>query len=95
MIALGGLIGLMGLICITLRRTFLGVLIGVELLMLGASLTFVLAGVLSGRAVDGNLFGLFITLSGVSQLVTGFVLCVRLFYLKRRPLMTELKNLRH
>ncbi len=93
--ALGGL----GLACMILRPTLLGILVGAQLLILGSTCALVLAGVTSpggGPApAHGHLFGLFVTLGGVAQLVTGFALAVRLFYLKKNARMEELRSLRH
>jgi NADH:ubiquinone oxidoreductase subunit K len=89
--ALGGL----GLVCALYRKTLLGVLIGVQLMFLGATMIFVLAGFSSGALVNGHAFGLFITLGGVGQLVVGYALAVRLFYLKKRAGMDELRSLKH
>lgn len=95
MIMVAAALGGMGLVCMLYRRTLLGVLIGVQLLVVGATMVFVLAGVSSGVPVQGHLFGLFITLGGVAQLVTGYALSVRLFYLRRRAGMDELRSLKH
>ncbi len=89
--ALGG----MGLFCMLFRKTLLGFLIGLQLMVLGATTVFVLAGALSGMANRGHIFGLFIVLGGVAQLVAGYALAVRLFCLKKRVEMDELRSLKH
>lgn len=55
---------------------------------------FVQAGFSSGSHVNSHVFGIFISLSGLGQLVAGFALAVRLFYLKKRTGMEELRSLK-
>jgi NADH:ubiquinone oxidoreductase subunit K len=57
-------------------------------------MVFVLAGISSGARTQGHLFGLFIALSGVAQLAGGYALAVRLFYLKNRTKMDQLRSLK-
>lgn len=94
MLAIAGMMGCLGLVCIIWRKTLLGVLIGGQILILGATLMFVLAGISSGARIEGHLFGLFIALGGVAQLVAGYALAVRLFYLKNKNEMEHLRSLR-
>lgn len=89
-----GMVGGMGLACILSRRTLLGVLIGIQLLLLGATMAFVLAGISSGARIQGHIVGLFIVFGGVAQLVAGYSLAVRLFYLRGRIQMNELRSLK-
>ncbi len=91
---LPGLIGGIGLACIIFRKTLLGVLIGAQLLFLGAVAAVIFAGFISGRQVSGQVSGVLIFLSGIVQLVLGFALAIRMFYLRRRISMSELRTLR-
>ena len=95
MIMIAALLGALGLVCLLYRRTLLGILIGMQLLVLGATLIFVSAGVSSHTQVQGHILGIFITLSGIGQLVVGYALAVRLFYLKKRAGMEEVRSLMH
>lgn len=98
MMIVGALLGALGLICILLRRTLLGVLIGIQLLVIGATTFFVLASITSESASvasQGHVFSVFIALGGVAQLVVGYALAVRLFYLKKRTGMDELRSLKN
>lgn len=89
--ALGGL----GLVCILLRKTLLGVLVGVQLLTIGATMVLLLSGAASGEWIEGHALGLFVSLSGVAQLAAGFALAVRLFYLRKRAGMDQIRLLKH
>lgn len=94
MMLVAGLIGALGLVCMISRRTILGLLIGVHLLVLGSTMIFVLAGMSAGLRVQGYIFGLFITLGGVAQLVVGYSLSIRLFFLKKKISIDELQALK-
>lgn len=94
MMWVAGIIGGLGLVCMISRRTLLGLLIGVQILMLGSTMMFVLAGISSGLRVQGYVFGLFITLAGVVQLVVGYSLAIHLFFLKKRISMEEIQALK-
>lgn len=89
-----GLMGGLGISCMVFRKTLLGLLIGVQLLVLGSTMMFVLAGISSGSPDKGHIFGLFITLGGLAQLVVGFTLAIRLFFLKKSISMDELRTLK-
>jgi NADH:ubiquinone oxidoreductase subunit K len=89
-----GLIGGLGLICILSKRTILGLLIGMQLLVLGSSLMFVMGGLQSDQPIQGHVFGLFITLGSMAQLGVGFSLALRLFYLRKRISLDELRTLK-
>lgn len=93
MILFSAVLGGMGMFCALYRRTLLGVLIGLQLMVLGATSIFVVSGFTAGAHVNGHVFGLFILLGGVGQLVAGFALSVRLFYERKRAGMDDLRNL--
>lgn len=76
-------LGLLGLLCLMLKRSLLGMLMGVQFLVLGVTLAFVIAGSSSGKASEGSLFAFFILLGGIVQLVAGYAFAIRMFYLKR------------
>ena len=84
-----------GVTCILYRKTLLGLMIGLQLLILGATLGFVLAGVSAKSAVEGHIFGIFILAGSVGLLSVGLALSVRLFFLKGNTSMDELRSLRN
>lgn len=94
MMLVAGAVGGFGLVCMISRRTLLGVMVGLQLLIVGATMMFVLAGLTSGARVEGHLFGMFIALGGVAQLAGGYALAIRLFYLKGKIRMDDLRELK-
>ena len=91
---IAGLVGGMGLVCMITRQSLLGMIIGIQLLILGSTMMFVFAGISAGGRVEGHVAGLLITLGGLAQLVGGYSLSVRMFYLKNRVDMDELRSLK-
>lgn len=94
MMLVAALIGGLGLVSMISRKTMMGLLIGVHLLVLGSTMMFVLAGLAAGMRVDGYIFGLFITLAGVAELVVGYALAIRLFFLKKKISIDDLQELK-
>ena len=94
MILVPVVIGLLGLVCLLAKKSMLGIVIGINLMIMGATSAFVVAGVISGRATDGQVFAVFVALSGVAQLVVGYSLAVRLFYLRRGTTLKGLRTLK-
>ncbi len=92
--AFSGLLGALGIVCIASRRSLLGVMIGVQVLLLGATLMMVVSGILSGEGVHGHVYGFLVLIGGVAQLVGGYALSVRLYYLKNKNTLDQLKALR-
>ena len=94
MMGIAGIIGGLGLVCMISRKSLLGLLIGLQILVLGSTMICVLAGISADLRAEGYIFGLFITLGGVVQLVVGYALAIRLFFLKKRISMEELQALK-
>lgn len=96
MIAIAICLSGIGLACILYKRTLLGVLIGAQILVTSAAMVFVIAGsAQASTASTGQALGLLVTLGGVAFTVAGYALSVRLFYLKKRVDMDELRSLKH
>lgn len=90
MIEIAIAIGAVGLLAMLIKRTVLGMLVGIQLLLLGSTFFFILMGVVTD-STQGFLFGFFVVLSGVIQVVAGYALALKLFSLKGS---TKLENLR-
>jgi NADH:ubiquinone oxidoreductase subunit K len=101
LMTVAGMIGALGLVCVVSRRSLFGVLIGLQLLILGATMMFVVAGILASPSPEGiarasgHVGGILIAVGGIAQLVAGFALAIRLFYLKNRIEMNDLKSLKN
>ena len=93
MILIAAIVGALGFLCLIWRQTLLGVLIGLQLLSLGGGMFLVLSGVIAGARADGQVAGLLITVSSLGQLVAGLAVATRLFYLKGRSEMKDLRSL--
>lgn len=94
MMVLSGLIGALGLVCMVSRKTLLGLLIGVQLLIMGSTMMFVCAGISAGLETQGHIFGLFITLGGVAQIVVGYALAIRLFFIRKQTSIDDIRILK-
>lgn len=92
---IGVLIGMIGIACLIFRQTMLGVIIGLQLTILGTTATFVLSGAGVGVESEGILFALFVLMGGICQIVIAYALATRLFYLKRNVEMKSITSLRH
>lgn len=89
-----GILGGLGLASLVMRKTLLGVLVGVQLLVLGSTMMFVLSGIASGARPEGHLSGFLIVLGGVAQLASGYALAIRRFYLRGDINTDELRVLK-
>lgn len=93
-LVVSALLGTLGIIALIRRKTLLGILMGMQLLTLGASLVFVSAGVLSNTHNKAHVFGIFIILGGLAQLATGYAFALRLFLLKKSIAMDKVRSLK-
>ncbi len=88
------LLGSLGLVSLFSRTSMMGILIGVQLLILGTSQMFILTGMIAGELAKGGLLGFCIVLGGVAQLVVGYTLSLRLFHLKQCVNLSEIQELK-
>jgi NADH:ubiquinone oxidoreductase subunit K len=88
--ALGGV----GLLALLYKKTILGLLVGTQLLMMGATTLLVFAGASAGALLEGHLFAFFIVLAGLAQMVAVYALATRMFYLKGKTSLDELRSLK-
>jgi|CryBogDrversion2_8_1035294.scaffolds.fasta_scaffold175816_1 NADH:ubiquinone oxidoreductase subunit K len=86
MIWLSAILGSLGIAGMVIGKSLLKILIGMQLLILGASVLLVYSGIVTQVPVQGHVFGFFIILGGIAQLVTGFTLSMRVFIFKHRYL---------
>lgn len=91
---IGAALGGIGVMCILYRRSVIGTLVGIQVLMMGAALMFVMSG-LQGKFQEGQTVGLFIALFATLQLVGGLSLATRLFYIKKRAELGDIGSLKH
>ncbi len=81
-IIFSGILGGLGLVALIYRKTFLGLILGLQIFLFGAGLMIVFAGIIANSPMQGFLLGLFISLSVAPQLVVIYALVVRFFSLK-------------
>lgn len=91
---LSGFFGALGIWMVLNRRSIFGVVLATQLLGTGAALAFVSSGLLTGKLAESSVYTLLVALIGIAQMVAGYALSVRLFYLKRRTSLDELRSLK-
>ncbi len=95
MIVVAAVLGGLGITCMLYRPTLLGFLVGVQLLILGSTFGFVIAGVSSSETVEGHIFGFFILTGSIGVFSTILGLVARLFFLKGNTAVEELTTLKN
>jgi NADH:ubiquinone oxidoreductase subunit K len=91
---LPAILGGVGLFSLLYKKTILGLLVGIQLLTLGSTSLLIFAGATSGSFLEGHLFAFFIALSGLAQIAAGYALATRMFYLKGKTSLDELRTLK-
>lgn len=94
LLILSAAIGSLGLVAMVSKQSFAGVLIGAQLLVLGATTALVGGGLASGARGSAVLFGILIALGGVAQVTAGHALATRLLLTRNRVEMDEIKSLK-
>ena len=95
LVLFAGCVGALGLMSLLAKRTLMGVLTGAYFLFLGASMVFVAVGAPEGAQIESHLVAAVVTFISVTVLVSGYALGVRLFFLKRRIYLSDLRQLKH
>lgn len=72
-----------GLMSLLLRKTLLGLLLGIQLMGLASSLLFVVAGVQAGVPLAGGVFAWLVSMTQAGVWVAGFALVARFFLLRQ------------
>jgi NADH:ubiquinone oxidoreductase subunit K len=83
-----------GFVALLMRKTFLGFLLGLQLLGLAVSLAFVVAGVLSGVQLTGAVFGWILSIAQVAVWVAAFALIGRFYLLRGTSALEEAGELK-
>lgn len=94
MIWIAGIMGGLGIACMMLKKTLIGILMGMQILASGAVLMFTSVGMISGLKMDSYIFGIFIILSSIVQLAVGYSLAIRSFFQKKNILIEPKEKLR-
>jgi NADH:ubiquinone oxidoreductase subunit K len=92
--AAAALIGGIGVLCILRRRTLFGVVIGIQILMSGATLMLSVSGIAASARVEGQLSAILVLLGGIAQLAIGCLLSLRLFSERNRILLENVRTLK-
>ncbi len=77
-LALAGILFLLGAVCALTRRNLLMIVLGVEIMLNAAALAFV-GGALHWRSLEGQAMVLFIMAVGATEVSVGLVMIVRAY----------------
>jgi NADH-quinone oxidoreductase subunit K len=78
-LALAGIVGLLGIICASTRRNLIMILLGVEVMLNGAAIAFIGAA-LRWQHLEGQAFVLFIIAIAAAEVSLGLALIVYLYH---------------
>lgn len=78
-LALGGIVMALGMICATARRNLIMVLLGVEIMLNGAAIAFIGAA-LRWQQIEGQAFVLFLIAIAAAEVSVGLALIVYLYH---------------
>ena len=96
MILVAAVLAGIGLACTIYRRTLLGLILGLQILVISVTLVFILAGAQAqATTLHGQIAGLVVMLTGLVLCVAGCALSVRLFYLRQRASLDDVRALKH
>jgi len=69
----------LGLFCVVTRRNALGILMGIELVLNAANVSFVAFGRYTGGGVDGQLFAIFVVMLAAAEAAIGLAIVLGIF----------------
>ena len=78
-LALAGIVMLLGMICAVARRNLIMILLGVEVMLNGAAIAFI-AAALRWQQLEGQAFVLFIIAIAAAEVSLGLALIVHLYH---------------
>ncbi len=78
-LALAGIVVVLGMICATTRRNLIMILLGVEVMLNGAAIAFI-AAALRWQQLEGQAFVLFIIAIAAAEVSLGLALIVYLYH---------------
>jgi NADH-quinone oxidoreductase subunit K len=78
-LALGGIVMALGMICATARRNLIMVLLGVEIMLNGAAIAFIGAA-MRWQQIEGQAFVLFLIAIAAAEVSVGLALIVYLYH---------------
>lgn len=81
---IAGILGSLGLIAILCRRTFLGVLVGFQLVAWSGAVAVVFSGESAQRGSAGEVFAVIILLASLAVFILGLAVSVRFSHLLSR-----------
>lgn len=86
--------GFIGIYCIVTKRDLIGVVSGLLVLFWGVSMAFVISGAGGPSPESAQTVATLVSVSVLIQLVLGFSLAVRLFYVNRTIELGRFKELK-
>lgn len=95
MMAIAVFLSGIGLFAILSRPTLLGIILGFQMMTMGAGLVFVFAGSHANELVRGHVFASYLLVSAIVFSGSGLILTSRLFFLRKRAAVDEIRTLRN
>jgi NADH:ubiquinone oxidoreductase subunit K len=89
-----GALGAIGLVGMLYKKTMLGIIVSIQMMVLGASVLFVATGSEAGTQTDGHSFAVFVIIGGLVQGIGGYALATRMFYLKNESTLSKIRELK-
>ena len=86
-------LGAIGMIGLLYKKTMLGLIVSIQFMVLGACVLFVFSAA-QAMQMDGLAFAVLIVIAGLSQSIGSYALATRLFYLRNKTSVSELRSLK-